>query len=524
MLSREYEVMGRLLQIHLGDITEVAVDAIVSSENSDLIMDQVDGPSVSAAIRRVEGEAMAHDLARLGPLEPGRAVVLPARRLPCRWVIHAASVIRTEGGHRSSPEIIREAVRSALQLAAGLGLRSVAFPAFGVRAAELARSLASEAMVAEMVAALRQRTSIQRIVVALLDPESFLAFFEEAMRSATGANEPARVRVARAGGQLDWSFVDGGPLERLASAALPEPAEAELAAQVGRLRSAAERRLRDARAELEALGARLHALVPPQVRERLAHEAGRPLVLLLDEDLAHLPLELAWDGERFLVERTAVARMMRTALRAGQALGRPPQADAPRPAPPRERLEVLLVRGARGSLPGSAREAERVADLLWRRAGDRARATLLGGPRATRGALLDALCRVDVVHWCGHSEPEGAWTLAGGDALRPADVAGLPARARLVVANSCGSAASTEFARAFLIAGARNYVGTWWDVDDELARAFALALYEELVLGRTLGEALAAARTALREEDPLHWAAYLHYGDPRERLFQPVGL
>ena len=67
--------MGRRLQIHLGDITRLGVDAIVSSENSDLIMDVPLGPSVSAAIRRVEGEGLARDLARLGPTDPGRAVV-----------------------------------------------------------------------------------------------------------------------------------------------------------------------------------------------------------------------------------------------------------------------------------------------------------------------------------------------------------------------------------------------------------------------------------------------------------------
>ena len=90
--------------------------------------------------------------------------------------------------------------------------------------------------------------------------------------------------------------------------------------------------------------------------------------------------------------------------------------------------------------------------------------------------------------------------------------------ARLVVANSC---VSHGFARAFVLAGAQNYLGTWWRVADRAAAAFSLALYEELVLGRPLGEALSIARTALRARDPLHWAAYVHYGDPDTRLITP---
>ncbi|MCW8137740.1 MAG: macro domain-containing protein [Planctomycetota bacterium] len=163
-MQRAYDVLGRTLELARADITRLAVDAIVSSENSDLVMDRPDGPSVSAAIRRLEGEDLARDLARLGPVEPGRAVVTPARRLPCRWVIHAATVVRTEAGHESSLEVLREAVRSAMRLAAGLGLRSLAFPAFGVRAAAVPREAASQAMVEETVAGLRERTPLRRVV------------------------------------------------------------------------------------------------------------------------------------------------------------------------------------------------------------------------------------------------------------------------------------------------------------------------------------------------------------------------
>lgn len=42
-VQRTYDVLGRTLELARADITALAVDAIVSSENSDLIMDRPDG-------------------------------------------------------------------------------------------------------------------------------------------------------------------------------------------------------------------------------------------------------------------------------------------------------------------------------------------------------------------------------------------------------------------------------------------------------------------------------------------------
>ncbi|MCO5171964.1 MAG: CHAT domain-containing protein [Planctomycetes bacterium] len=517
-MQRAYDVLGRTLELARADITRLAVDAIVSSENSDLVMDRPDGPSVSAAIRRLEGEDLARDLARLGPIDPGRAVVTPARRLPCRWVIHAATVVRTEAGHESSLEVLREAVRSAMRLAAGLGLRSLAFPAFGVRAAAVPREAASRAMVEEIVAGLRERTPLRRVVVALLDPEAFLAFFEVAAARAAAASEPLRLRVQRRAGELTWTFDDAAPLAHTAARPMTADDEAEVRDLVARLRGAGARRLLDARAALDALGARLGRLVPGEVLARAAREAPRPLVLALDEDLAGLPFELARDEGGALAERTAVSRRL--------IVSRPGPAGEAGAARPAGRLEGLLLPGG-PDLPHAGREAARLLDLLWRRAGDRLGLRLLAGPRATRRDVLEALPRAGLVHWCGHTRagPDGArWALPSGEVVTADDLLAARLTARLVVTSSCGHGDDLPLARALLLGGARNVVTALWEVEDAAAERFALHLYEALALGRTLGEALAEARAALAPDDPLHAAAFVHYGDPRERVVEPVGL
>ncbi|MEZ6185168.1 MAG: CHAT domain-containing protein [Planctomycetota bacterium] len=505
-MQRSYPVGDASLEIHLGDITQLEVDAIVSSENSDLIMDRPDGASVSAAIRRLEGDAMAHELERLGPLPPGRAVALPAKVLPCRWVIHAASVERTEDGHRSSVEWIRDSVRAACQLAQGLGLGSLAFPAFGVRAANVAPEVASAAMVEVLVEALSSASSLERVVIALLDAGTFLAFFEQATQRATRAHAPRRLTLTRDGDAVAWSSSGDGALEQVWRADGLAAVTAQARERLDALSTLASRPLGDATPALAALGEEVARLVPPPVRERLGAERS-PLVLHVDEALVDVPFELASWGGRALLERAPVSRRLRSGGAAQASDGEPHGA--------------ALLPGDPARLPAGAREAARIADLLWRRAGARLPATLLGGPRGSAAAVQDALRTASLIHFCGHTEldPPG-WELGAGT-LTPDDVAARPLGARLVVANSC---VSHGFARAFVLAGARNYVGTWWRVADEAAASFALALYEELALGRSLGQALFSARTALRARDPLHWAAYVHYGDPDTRLVAPQAL
>jgi hypothetical protein len=350
------------------------------------------------------------------------------------------------------------------------------------------------------------------VVIALLDSESFLAFFEEAMKRATRANRPLTLRASPSNEGLAFSFEADGPLDRLYTTAVPKGGLDEVDAALARLRSAAERRLLDARAELRNLGFKLQSLLPADVSARLAEEPQRPLVLRIDEELAGLPFELAWNGDAFLSERRPVSRQLITRSAAVSAAQ----------SAPRAKLEVLLVGGSLEHLPASGREIDALGDLLWRRAQPRTRVTALGDGRATRAALLSALPGVDVLHWCGHTAPPASWELANGETFAPADLAGTQLRTRLVIANSCGPDGGAALPRAFLLAGARNVVGTLWDVDDALAKTFALRLFENLLNGQTLGESLSEARQELRAHDPLHWASYVHYGHPGERLFEPL--
>ena len=120
---------GRRLELTRGDITTERVDAIANAANESLR----GGGGVDGAIHRAAGPGLLEELRRQHPdgTPTGTAVATDAYDLPARWVLHAVGPIWRGGGH-GEPELLAGAYRSCLQLADGLGARSVAFPAISM--------------------------------------------------------------------------------------------------------------------------------------------------------------------------------------------------------------------------------------------------------------------------------------------------------------------------------------------------------------------------------------------------------
>jgi len=103
----------------------------------------------------------------------------------------------------------------------------------------------------------------------------------------------------------------------------------------------------------------------------------------------------------------------------------------------------------------------------------------------------------------------------------------------LIFSNACQSArtdawesegaeASFGLANAFLYAGVRHYIGTFWEIRDQSGSDFALEFYRHIFSGKSVGEAVKEGRQSLTEkygQDSVSWAAYLLYGDPRFSYF-----
>jgi O-acetyl-ADP-ribose deacetylase len=113
----------------LGDITEQEVDAVVNAANSSLL----GGGGVDGAIHRRGGPEILAECRRLRAgryadgLPTGQAVATTAGRLPARWVIHTVGPVYAKSEDRS--HLLASCYRESLRVAAGLGAKTVAFPA-----------------------------------------------------------------------------------------------------------------------------------------------------------------------------------------------------------------------------------------------------------------------------------------------------------------------------------------------------------------------------------------------------------
>jgi O-acetyl-ADP-ribose deacetylase (regulator of RNase III) len=159
------------------DITALDVDAIANAANTRLLH----GGGVAAAIARAGGAAIGEESRKVAPIALGAAVETSGGAMPCRWVIHAATM---ELGGPTSADVIRRATASTLRRAEQLGARSLALVAFGTGVGGFPIDEAARIEVEEVRDHLAAGSQLERIVFAVRGEQARDAF--QAAIEATG--------------------------------------------------------------------------------------------------------------------------------------------------------------------------------------------------------------------------------------------------------------------------------------------------------------------------------------------------
>ena len=118
-----------MIKIVQGDITTLAVDAIVNAANQVML----GGGGVDGAIHRAAGKELFEACLKVPEVRPGvrcptgEARITPGFKLPAKFVIHTVGPVYRDGQH-GEPEKLAACYRNSLALAAENGCKSIAFP------------------------------------------------------------------------------------------------------------------------------------------------------------------------------------------------------------------------------------------------------------------------------------------------------------------------------------------------------------------------------------------------------------
>ena len=173
--------VGDRIRVHTGDITKLAVDAIVNAANSSLL----GGGGVDGAIHRAAGPELEFECRMLHGCKVGEAKLTKGYRLPARHIIHTVGPV-WQGGVKGEAELLASCYIRSLEIAAARDCRTVAFPAISTGIYRFPRDKATQIAVGVATTFLERNAEPETVIFCCFD-EPTAELYRQAVAALGGA-------------------------------------------------------------------------------------------------------------------------------------------------------------------------------------------------------------------------------------------------------------------------------------------------------------------------------------------------